>query len=158
MKNKFKYLGTMRSIATQIRRICAIAILAVIGFLFVTCDENGDNGNGGNNDVYVAGEINGKATLWKNGNAVTLSALNSEAKSVFVHNGDVYVAGFIYSDPDNPDSTETRAILWKNGIAETLSDIDSDAQSVFVSYSGVYVAGSVGTGDAKRATVWRERL
>jgi len=38
-KNKFKLFVGMRSIATQIRRICAITLVAVISFLYISCDD-----------------------------------------------------------------------------------------------------------------------
>jgi len=47
MKNILKLLETMRSITPQIRKICAIAIVAVIGFSFIACD----NGNGADEAV-----------------------------------------------------------------------------------------------------------
>jgi len=37
MKNKFKMFAAMHRIATQIRRICAIAIVVIIGFSFTAC-------------------------------------------------------------------------------------------------------------------------
>ena len=40
MKIKFKQYVAMHSIATQIRRICAIAIVAIIGVSFITCDDS----------------------------------------------------------------------------------------------------------------------
>ena len=42
MKIKFKQFVAMHSIATQIRRICAIAIVAIIAFTFTACENSND--------------------------------------------------------------------------------------------------------------------
>ena len=91
----------------------------------------------------VAGEIDGVATLWKNGAAQTLSTQYSIAYSVYVSGSDVYVAGF--EDPDGAygSGDNKRATLWKNGVAQTLSEQKSTTRSVYVSGSDVYVAGGV---------------
>ena len=59
------------------------------------------------------------AILWKNGVAQYLSdgKREAQAKSVYVSDGDVYVAG---SEKNSSDVGV--AILWKNGIAQYLSD------------------------------------
>ena len=71
-------------------------------------------------DVYLTGwEVNGSetcATVWKNGVPTFLSASRSSAHSVYVHNGDVYVAGI-----QRDESGDEMAILWKNGVATTLA-------------------------------------
>ena len=81
-----------------------------------------------NGDVYVAGkipiqigsEMQDAARLWKNGVAQTLTingGTGSSANSVFVtENGDVHVAGVIYSE----DSAT--ACYWKNGTLIELSN------------------------------------
>ncbi|MCL2027628.1 MAG: hypothetical protein FWG79_03975, partial [Bacteroidales bacterium] len=89
------------------------------------------------NDVYV-GLWNG--TLWKNGTVQYLPVQRGEARSVFVADGDVYVAGYV----DYP----LGAVLWKNGIEQRLTaggyyavgGYNAWANSVFVSDSDVYVA------------------
>jgi hypothetical protein len=127
-----------------------------------------------NGDVYVAGTVilldgEGHAALWKNGE---LSMLYGEplfyegeyhvsdggAHSVFVSEGDVYVAGysnqfFYRDDPPTAQSSYhgmTTAVLWKNGEPTTLSTHVAfqhqtlqwaEAMSVFVSGDDVYVAG-----------------
>ena len=110
--------------------------------------QNLTNKNGGSahsvfvsgNDVYVAGNQNDNATLWKNGVVQQLSKQAGEANAVFVSGNDVYVAG----------CEDGFAKLWKNGIAQNLTD-GKDwgcAYSVFVSEKDVYVAG-VEDGKAK---------
>jgi len=102
------------------------------------------------NDVYVAGQYDGKATLWKNGTRQTVSSStnssSSEAHSVFVVDSDVYVAGYVGDYYGNANAT-----LWKNGTAQILSNSESTATSVFVSGNDVYVAGRC---DGK-ATLWK---
>jgi hypothetical protein len=93
-------------------------------------------------DVYACGALD--ARYWKNGNAVPLPGT---AKSIFVSDGDVYVAG---SQPDGePFQTyfgtryRTVAKYWKNGIPVKLSDGTKDAYATSIAVSGndVYVAG-----------------
>ena len=87
-------------------------------------------------DVYIAGEQNGYATLWKNG---VIQQLTKEqggvANSVYVYGNDVYVVG----------NDNYYAILWKNGVPQNLTDGKSSAcaNSVFVTGGDVYVAGIV---------------
>jgi len=93
-------------------------------------------------DVYVAAteadnSENRCAALWKNGERLQLEGAGdgeSEALSLFVHGGDVYVAGHVGRD----------AVVWKNGAAQRLAAGHgrSVAASVFVSGGDVYVSGS----------------
>jgi len=61
----------------------------------------------------------------------------SKAHSVFVHGGEVYVAGW---------QSGRGAILWKNGVPKRLTDGKSyaEARLVYVSGNDVYVSGHVG--------------
>jgi uncharacterized protein YjdB len=97
-------------------------------------------------DVYVAGTDNygsgSRATLWKNGSPTQLSAVGSEARSVFVSGGAVYVAG----------ASGARATLWIDGAAQQLSASSSEGRSVHVSGGHVHVAGTIGS----RATLWTD--
>ena len=61
-------------------------------------------------DVYVAGYEGNPAKVWKNGEELYELADNGIAKSIVVHNGDVYVAGGHQSD-----GTNFAAKVWKNG-------------------------------------------
>lgn len=95
-------------------------------------------------DVYVAGwdtDESGisRAVLWTNGQLAYLSDGSKEvqAKSVIVHDGDVYVAG-------NEIGTKNKLFLWKNGVAAVLPSEFNYAEvgSMAISASGdVYVAG-----------------
>jgi len=78
------------------------------------------------------------ATLWTDGVAAELVG-GSEGNSVFVYDGDVYVAG------ENWDTS--KALLWVNGTATTLAT-NGVAYSVFVvekSYTITATAGTNGT-------------
>ena len=97
-------------------------------------------------DVYVAGAIDGKAVLWKNGDVQYLSdGTFDEAKSVYISGNHVYIAG----------NVDKKAMLWKNGVVQKLSD-DGGANSVFISGNDVYVAGfETNKRGYSAATVWK---
>ncbi|HET6768189.1 MAG TPA: hypothetical protein VFH08_12340, partial [Chitinophagaceae bacterium] len=93
-------------------------------------------------DVYACGALSGQ--YWKNGNPVSLGGA---ANSIFVSEGDVYVAG---SQPDgepyqtyNGTRNRTVAKYWKNGTPVSLTDgiKNAYATSIAVSENDVYVAG-----------------
>jgi hypothetical protein len=92
-------------------------------------------------DVYVAGTSSGDATLWINGDPISLG--KGEARSVFVGGDDIYVAG-------QGDGYPT---LWKNGVAQRLSEkqYGAEAYSVFASGQDVYVAGT----ESDNAVLWK---
>jgi hypothetical protein len=98
-------------------------------------------------DIFVAGEESepGKtqAILWKNGTRTALPTLetNSWAYSVFVNNGDVYIAG----KEQNSTTSKDYPILWKNGLRTLLPAPDATgiARSVYVAGTDVYVAGEI---------------
>jgi len=94
-------------------------------------------------DVYACGAL--EARYWKNGTSVYLPG--ETAKSIYVSEGDVYVAG---SQPDGqPFQTyfgeryRNVAKYWKNGNPVNLSDGTKDAYATSIAVSGndVYVAG-----------------
>lgn len=107
-----------------------------------------------NNDVYVAGEGDGKAVYWKNNTLVVLNDLGpglEDAVSVFVSGADVYVCG--------SDANSSRAVFWKNGtpIFLTAPDPERFANSIFVNSNDMYIAGHVEiavTGES-RAVYWK---
>jgi len=107
-----------------------------------------------NGDVYIAGnkpsgatasETKVKAVYWRNGKEVVLSydAWNTYAKSIFVDNGNVYVAG-----DECKTFSHFSAVYWKNGQKIVLQDYDdinvydATCTSVAVVYGTVYAAGS----------------
>jgi hypothetical protein len=101
-------------------------------------------------DVYVAGyekNASGKwvAKYWKNGQAMPLSdgSKDSYANSVYVRNGDVYVAG--YEEGGRPFYSGI-AKYWKNGTPFNLTgqppNVFTEARAISVSPNGdVHVAG-----------------
>jgi hypothetical protein len=118
-------------------------------------------------DVYVAVNEhyeNRKTTirLWKNGESQRLRGddssiewrcvdgewkrvcrkySNAKASSLFVLNGDVYIAGTEVIDY-YIGHCYTCARLWKNGVLQLLeTQHDTEAHSVFISGKNVYVAG-----------------
>ena len=122
-------------------------------------------------DVYVAGNaVNDKgehiAMLWKNGLPQILTD-GTSAYSVYVSNGDVYVAGnktwkngkvlyenggrsiFVTEDDvyvaGSVQNNRSIAVVWKNGVPQYLTNdsYNAYAQSVFVSGDDVYVAGYI---------------
>jgi hypothetical protein len=116
-------------------------------------------------DVYMAGieefpsetssypSNRTKPSLWKNGVKQFLDVSNNtrygQAKSVFVSDGNVYVAGW----DDN-----SVAALWKNGVKQTLFagyvPAYSYAYSVFVCGGDVYVVGEANG----YAVIWKNGM
>lgn len=124
--------------------------LATISLALSSC-------GGGGGSVYMAGTVYGgdgqKATLWKDGTPQILSDASSQAHSVHVSDGSVYVAGVVYDFDDGI----FKATLWKDSVPQTLSDKQSSATSVHVSGDDVYVAGLlIDDGDNPKAVVWKD--
>ncbi len=92
------------------------------------------------NANYIAGYI---ATCWKNGKAIYLSekTKTNYATSVFVANGDVYIAGY----ERQPDTGHDIAKYWKNEQEIRLTDgsFYGRANAIFVHQNDVYVAGEI---------------
>lgn len=89
------------------------------------------------NDVYVAGVLDGTMMYWKNGEGVPLEEGAGLVTSMaIVDNGDVYVAGYTFGNP-------TIAHYWKNGEKVTLGtgERESQANDIFIENGDVYVAG-----------------
>lgn len=94
------------------------------------------------NDVYLSGVVNDgikfTAVYWKNGKRETLptSALQrSEATSIAVSGGDVYVACFVINDSNPPFS-----LYWKNGQENPLTN-QGVVTDIRVSGNDVHVVG-----------------
>lgn len=69
--------------------------------------------------VYVSGQVPGgsvfKASVWVDGEQTLLTDIWSGAQGLCVHNGDLYVTGFMGSYP------ELDTFIWKNGELTTLT-------------------------------------
>ena len=95
--------------------------------------------------VYVGGEFNNKATIWKNGTPTILSTRSSKIFSVVVDNGIVYAAGYEFDEV----SHKLVAKLWKNNEEKYAISADLPPEqgkltmifSVAVSGNDVYMAG-----------------
>jgi hypothetical protein len=105
-----------------------------------------------NNDVYIAGNYDGVASLWKNGIRTALATNGSNAASVFVNGNDVYVAGSeLYQ-------SSSKAKYWKNGVSVDLTDGTNyaSANSIYVKGNDVYVAGRETNAQGKYvAKIWK---
>ena len=86
------------------------------------------------NDVYICGNIDVHAYVWKNGVRTSLSDSSSSfASGLFVAGTDVYVAG----------RENGKAVYWKNGVKTALSSSqESYANAIAVSGTDVYVVGN----------------
>jgi len=111
-------------------------------------------------DLYITGQKNSKAIIWKNGVATQLNTGPAYgyvlASSVYVSGTDVHVAGMA----ENATTFRKQAAYWKNNVPVMLNaganTEDSYAQSVAMSGTDVYVAGRktiTGGGDA--VVLWK---
>ena len=139
------------------------ASLLALAVAYVTCGGGKKNsGDATAKTVYVAGQSNDRATLWKDSAPQQLSTTGnySWATSVFVSGSDVYVGGLVI----NRFSWDADIILptiWMNGVSQQLSTTGnySFVNSVFVNDSDVYVAGDEGFVEVEpyhdfRAVLW----
>jgi len=93
-------------------------------------------------DVRVVAN-GGGGMLWENGSVTSLLSGRSTqfiAASVFVSNGDVYVAGH---EVEGRNMESLYAAAWKNGSVIRIGDADTrtEAQSVFVANGKLHAAG-----------------
>ena len=111
-------------------------------------------------DVYVGGELNGKAAVWKNGVPTTLPSGSSGCiYSVIVDNGNVYATGFVREIPMGPSILK----VWKDGVELYVLDTEdatqTDSYSVFVSGNGdVYTAGRIRLNGVYIGKVWKNGI
>ncbi|GHV44615.1 hypothetical protein FACS1894180_6180 [Bacteroidia bacterium] len=126
------------------------------------------------NDVYVAGigrlrpvsPFNAPyydvALAWKNGEVSFISSSMpsgpyEQANSIFVSDGDVYIAG-VYQSYFRSKSV---AKLWKNGVETVLTDSMhyASANSVFVDGNDVYAVGEIINTlySSERAIMWKNQ-
>ncbi len=98
------------------------------------------------NDVYVAGQLNQKPALWKNGIIQELKlpaeSLNQgDAQAVAVLGSDVYVVGHTkYRNPILPTVPTWKSTLWKNG-TPTVLDENGALYSIFTNGNDIYTGG-----------------
>lgn len=107
-------------------------------------------------DIYVCGsDLNGVATIWKNGKAITLDvgldpSLNtvSHANQMCINGNDIYVIGFrVHSTSPNAGT------IWKNGIPKYVESNGgfSHTNVITVSDNDVYIGGDI----SGVATIWK---
>ena len=134
-------------------------------------------------DVFIAGDGNGIAKLWKNGDVTNLSNTNSKAQSIFVVDSNIYIGGAENEKPtywknkkrytlsENYGEVTSifvvdtnvfavgkendRATYWKNGISETLSQNKSSAASIFVNGTDVHISGTENMNGFDVAKYWK---
>jgi hypothetical protein len=100
-------------------------------------------------DIYVGGQLNNRATVWKNGvpTVLTIGEICGIVNSVVVDNGIVYAAGI-----------DSGAKLWIDGAEAYAFGDYTYAYSVVVSDDDVYVAGCVATGAGIQGKVWKNGI
>ena len=86
-------------------------------------------------NVYIAGTMNYRPTLWINGHPEYLGTSIGSAEDLCVYKGDVYVAGYIGSILGN-----SSPVLWKNGNSHKLAD-SGEAYDIAFSNGKMYIAG-----------------
>lgn len=108
-------------------------------------------------DIYVAGVVHTTqgsfAVYWKNGDVVFLSDTYSQASSIVVSGGNVYVAGMV-----SAGNGYAYATYWKNGTAVSLTQGEtySSAGAITVVGNNVYVGGHIAALNNKSyAAYWK---
>src|SRR6202012_1565639 len=137
-------------------RLQTTLLFIAIILCFVSCKKHAAKHKSAHTDIYLAGYVSRKhqsgnsryidnAIYWKNGLAVPLTdtLTNSRANAIFVHNGDIYVAGTI----------NDTAAYWKNGILTKLGP--GILYGIVVKGKDVYVAGVALTNGPGRAAYWK---
>lgn len=114
------------------------------------------------NDVHIIGEVfidnNYYACYWKNGKATILDTSKnfSSAKSMFIYDSDIYIAGYSY----NEGSDNIEAVYWNNGkkVWLTGGKEGSRASTIYVYKGDVYVGGILnpsGSNDDDQFLYWK---
>lgn len=139
--------------------IASLLFAVATPLLFSSCSEHNDPVKE-EPVVYMAGSYYTKASgvelpvYWKGTEMVQLSDKNGFTSSIYVANGDVYVAGGEYAG-----TNFQKAMYWKNGVAVSLTDGSTSgdyAYDIFVLGTDVYVSGSVYDADlGVRAVYWK---
>ena len=104
-------------------------------------------------DVFIVGEDDGFATLWKNGQSTKLTERKGVAEAIFITaDNNQYVVGSELGS----NNFYRVAKLWKNGVKIDLTDGTNDANAtcLYVSENDVYIGGSEGT----NAVYWKNGM
>lgn len=106
-----------------------------------------------NDDIYVAGTMQERATVWKNGDYLYLTngAYRAGLYCIYVDNGDVYAGGF----EDNA-AGKNIAKIWKNGVPIILSSNSGLISDIYVAGGDVYAVGyEVNSAGKTVAKMWK---
>lgn len=89
------------------------------------------------------------AQCWKNGQLIFRESEDSYAISIFIHQSDIYMAGYLYGY-----SSPNIACYWKNGQRVTLTEgnVNAIATSVFATDTHVYASGTIND----QAVYWKD--
>jgi hypothetical protein len=92
-------------------------------------------------DVYVVGNENNQAKVWKNGVGTVLPG-GQDATGIAVVGTDVHICGTVL----DPTTFNRKAVYWKNGVPTVLSDGSQEIIPMGIAVSGtnVYIASRVG--------------
>lgn len=107
-----------------------------------------------NEDIYVAGEMNSRAVIWKNGDYsyLTNGTYVAGLSCIHVDNGDVYVGGYERNAEDR-----NIAKIWKNGTPTILSSNPGYIEDIYVADGVVYAVGREWSSTASKlvAKIWK---
>jgi Carboxypeptidase regulatory-like domain len=116
-----------------------------------------------NNGVYIAGAIDGRAVIWKDGVPTFLTPVvtgNKDAYAIktLVYNNDVYVLGGEYDSTINGGVTTIK--LWKNGVLTNITNGTTNADAYgFDVYNGdVYIGGYETNANIDINKVWKNGI
>lgn len=128
-------------------------IAMILSVLFFSCSSD-DNGStlSTKPDIFIVGQADEKATLWKNGEIVDQKE-QSRFESVFVSGDDVHIGGSNFRGGDN------YAKIWKNGVEMNIEGgtNPSKIESIYVDNDQVYAAGYENKGSSyeEEAKLWK---
>lgn len=112
-----------------------------------------------NDDVYVCCITENESNqnrYWKNGNIITLDkggyTKEIEITDIKVKNGNVYVLGDVYDEPN----TGEKVVYWVNGVINTLPNTSriTYSQSLFINDNDIYILGR----DGLRSAYWKNTI
>jgi len=139
----------------QFNTLSKISIVSLLFFAGCKKSDNIPSFTPGLN-VYMAGESNGAAVYWKNGQQVNL-ANNGISKSIAVVGQDIYIAG--QTAQSIQGKTSLLATVWKNGIQQNLTNSGSaTAYGIGITGNDVYAIGSIVDSPGVRAVFWKNGI
>jgi hypothetical protein len=119
----YNYQGTDIATTQQSAVLTGSATNGIINLGSIAACGSAVNTNG----VYIVGQMDDKAVLWRDGVPTFLSTspnCTSNATDVFVSGNDIYVLG----EQDNSVTNDYQMVIWKNGL-RTMVPIDPQFES-----------------------------